>query len=235
MVMGLARHCPGMARRPGRVGQRVAVPAATAPAQPGAGRRRRGGKKLLFSLIVVFPERQLKSFSAALDGDLSVRRGAAPDVRWARGPSPPTLAASPPGTDPAPSVPGQGSSWGGQSPSLGTDISSPLGMGCSGRPLGSATQPCSGTASVHPGGLSLLQRHSTLHQGQQATPSREMRLPPATPAVPPQIWAALPGQPCARVPPTPHPRLGLPATHTPPSWKIFSSPHPGSPSLPLPR
>lgn len=35
----------------------VAAPTAVEPAQPGAGRRRQGGEKLLFSLIVVFPER----------------------------------------------------------------------------------------------------------------------------------------------------------------------------------
>lgn len=90
----------------------------------------------------------------------------------------------------------------GAKPQPGTDTSPPLGMGHFGRPPGSATQPCSGTTSVPPGGPSLLWSHSTLHRGQHASPRREIRLPPSQPAMPSpaQIWAALPGQPCTRVP-----------------------------------
>lgn len=50
-------RCPGTPEGTGSVRQYVALPAAAGPTQPGTERRRRGGKKLLFSLIVVFPER----------------------------------------------------------------------------------------------------------------------------------------------------------------------------------
>lgn len=85
----------------------------------------------------------------------------------------------------------------GAKPQPGTDTSPPLGMGDFGRPPGSATQPCSGTTSVPPGGPSLLWSHSTLHGGQHASPRREIRLPPATLPCPP-----LPrfGQPCQASP-----------------------------------
>lgn len=138
----------------------------------------------------------------------------------------------PPGTDPAPSMSSQGSSWRGPSPSL-ADTSPPLGMGHFGRPPGSATQPCSGTTSVPPGGPSLLWSHSTLHRGQHASPRREIRHPPATLPCPP-----LPrfGQPCQASPapgyPTPCARGWgcLPCTLLLPGRSFLLPP----PRIPLP-
>lgn len=159
-----------------------------------------------------------------LDGDLSEGRAEAPDVGWARGLLLPIPAGSPQALILPHSMPSQGSSWAGWTgarPRPGTGIISPLGMGTLGdyqavppsptfaTPLPTwETLPAVESASCtegsghHPGGTS---------GSSQPSPAS-------------QIWAALPAQPHTRVPHTLHPRLGLPATHTLSSWKIFSPP-----------
>lgn len=155
-----------------------------------------------------------------LDGDLSEGRREAPDVGWARG----LLLLIPAGSLqalilPHP-MPSQGSSWTGRmgaKPQPGTGISSPLGMG----PLGDS-QAVPPTPTLPTWETLPAVESASCTEGSEHHPGGRSGSLQPSPA--PQIWAALPAQPHTRVPHTLHPRLGLPATHTPSSWKIFSPP-----------
>lgn len=170
-----------------------------------------------------------------LDGDLSEGRGEAPDVGWVRGLLLPIPAGSPQALILPQSVPSQGSNWAGRmgpKPQPGTGISSPLGMG----PLeDSQAMPPSPTCATPLPTWEILPavESASCTEGSGHHPGGRSGSLQPSPAH--QIWAALPAQPHTRVPHTLHPSLGLPATHTPSSWKIFSPPPTQNPpsSLPL--
>lgn len=138
----------------------------------------------------------------------------------------------PPGTDPALSMSSQGSSWRGPSPSLAQTPALPWEWDTLGDPQAVPPSPAQAPPLSHLGDPPCFGVTVPCTEGSMHHPGGRSGSPPATLPCPP-----LPrfGQPCqaSPAPGYPAPQAGA-ACHAHSSFPedLFSSPHPGSPSLP---